>query len=79
DTDNRHYDLSHFVVHTGSHKVGSNRFELKDKKEFVGLDNRLAREQVLDYLYNTYEITERTLLITNSDGGHGYTPYVFKE
>lgn len=79
DTDNRHYDLSHFVVHTGSQKVGSNRFELKDKKEFVGLDNRLARDQVLDYLYNTYEITERTLLITNSDGGHGYTPYVFKE
>ncbi|HEM4254626.1 TPA: ISLre2 family transposase [Streptococcus suis] len=79
DTDNRHYDLSHFVVHTGSQKVGSNRFELKDKKEFVGLDNRLAREQVLDYLYNTYEITDNTLLITNSDGGHGYTPYVFKE
>ncbi|MDT9543435.1 ISLre2 family transposase [Streptococcus mutans] len=79
DTKNRHYDLSHFVVHTGSHKVGSNRFELKDKKEFVALDNRLVREQVLDYLFNTYEITEQTLLITNSDGGHGYTPYVFKE
>lgn len=79
DTDNRHYDLSHFVVHTGSHKVGSNRFELKNKKEFVALDNRLVREQVLDYLYNTYEITDQTLLITNSDGGHGYTPYIFKE
>ena len=79
DTENRHYDLSHFVVHTGSHKVGSNRFELKDKKEFVALDNRLVREQVLDYLYNTYEITDQTLLITNSDGGHGYTPYIFKE
>lgn len=78
-TENRHYDLSHFVVHTGSHKVGNNRFELKDKKEFVALDNRLVREQVLDYLYNTYEITEQTLLITNSDGGHGYTPYIFKE
>lgn len=31
------------------------------------------------YLYNTFEITEKTILITNSDGGHGYTPYVFKE
>lgn len=79
EKENRHYDLSHFVVHTGSHKIGSNRFELKEKKEFVALDNRLAREQVLDYLYNTYDITEKTLLITNSDGGHGYTPYVFKE
>ena len=77
--DNKHYDLSHFVVHTGSHKVGSNRFELQDKKEFIGLDNRLVREQVIDYLFNNYEITNQTLLITNSDGGHGYTPYVFKE
>ncbi|MDQ8819850.1 ISLre2 family transposase [Streptococcus ruminantium] len=79
NTDNKNYDLSHFVVHTGSHEIGSNRFELKDKKEFVGLDNRLAREQVLDYLFNNYEITDKTLLITNSDGGRGYTPYVFKE
>ncbi len=30
--DNKHYDLSHFVVHTGSQKVGSNRFELQDKR-----------------------------------------------
>lgn len=28
DTNNRNYDLSHFVVHTGSHKVSNNRFEL---------------------------------------------------
>lgn len=79
DSDNRRFDLSHFVVHTGSRKVGSNRFELQDKKEFVGLNNRLVREQVLDYLYNNYKFLDSTLLITNSDGGHGYTPYVFKE
>lgn len=79
DSDNQRFDLSHFVVHTGSQKVGSNRFELQDKKEFVGLNNHLVRDQVLDYLYNTYEITDKSLLITNSDGGHGYTPYVFKE
>ncbi|MDO4634845.1 MAG: ISLre2 family transposase [Streptococcus sp.] len=77
--ENRNVDLSHFVVHTGSQKVGSNRFELQGKKEFISLDNRLTREQVLDYLYNHFEIDEDTLLITNSDGGHGYTPYVFKE
>lgn len=77
--ENRHFDLAHFVVHTGSKKVGSNRFVLQDKKEFISLNNRLAREQVLDYLYNHYEIDEKTILITNSDGGHGYTPYLFKE
>lgn len=79
ELNNQNVDLSHFVVHTGSQKVGSNRFELQDKKEFVSLDNRLTREKVLDYLYNHFEIDEDTLLITNSDGGHGYTPYVFKE
>lgn len=79
ETANKHYDLSHFVVHTGSRKVGSNRFELQHKKEFVALDNRLVRDQVLDYIYNHFELTDRTVLITNSDGGHGYTPYIFKE
>ncbi|MCC9794846.1 ISLre2 family transposase [Streptococcus agalactiae] len=79
DSDNNHFDFSHFVVHTGSRKIGSNRFELQDKKEFISLDNRQTREQVLDYLYNHFEITEETLLVTNSDGGHGYTPYIFKE
>ena len=79
ELENRNVDLSHFVVHTGSQKVGSNRFELQDKKEFISLDNRLTRDKVLDHLYNHFEIDEDTLLITNSDGGHGYTPYVFKE
>ncbi|HGK7052286.1 TPA: UPF0236 family transposase-like protein, partial [Streptococcus agalactiae] len=79
ESDNHHFDLSHFVVHTGSQRAGGNRFVLTDKKEFVSLSNRLAREQVLDYLYNHFEMNDKTLLITNSDGGHGYTPYVFKE
>lgn len=77
--DNRRFDLSHFIVHTGSQKVSQQRSKLIDKKEFVSMNNRLARSQVIDYLYNTFEITEETILITNSDGGHGYTPYVFKE
>lgn len=75
----RNVDLSHFVIHTGSQKVGSNRFELQNKKEIVSLDNKMARDQVLDYLYNHFLIDENTILITNSDGGRGYTPYVFKE
>lgn len=79
DGDNQRFDLAHFVVHTGSRKVSQQRSELIDKKEFISMNNRLARSQVIDYLYNTFEITEETILITNSDGGHGYTPYVFKE
>lgn len=79
DEDNQRFDLAHFVVHTGSQKVSRQRSELIDKKEFISMNNRLARSQVIDYLYNTFEITDQTILITNSDGGHGYTPYVFKE
>lgn len=77
--ENHHIELSHFVVHTGSNKVGNNRFELQDKKEFIELSNRKARDQLLDYLYHHFEINKGTILITNSDGGHGYTPYIFKE
>lgn len=79
DIDNHRYDLSHFVIHTGSRKIRKNRFELQNKKEFVGIKNAPTREKVIDYLYNHFEITPQTLLITNSDNGHGYTPYVFDE
>ena len=79
ESTNHRFDLTHFVVHTGRRQIGKNRFELLNKKEFIGLDHHFVREQVLDYLYNTYNMTKDTLLITNSDGGHGYTPYVFKE
>ncbi|MDB6183578.1 ISLre2 family transposase [Streptococcus vestibularis] len=79
DLPNRHVDLSHFIVHTGCKEATKNRFVLQEKKEFVGLSNHQVRDQVLDYLYNTFELTEETILLTNSDGGHGYTPYIFKE
>jgi len=78
DKENHRLDLAHFVVHTGSQLISKNRFKLQEKKEFISFNSRLARSQVIDYLYNTFEITEQTILITNSDGGRGYTPYVFK-
>lgn len=34
---------------------------------------------MIDYLYNTYEFDENSLIITNSDMGKGYTAYTFKE
>lgn len=75
----RGMEFSHFVVHTGSKKVGKDRYELQNKKEISSRNNHKARERLLDYIYNHYEITEDTVLITNSDGGKGYSPYVFKE
>ena len=72
-------DLSHFVVHTGSKQISPNRFELENKKEIIRLDNRSARRELLDLLENEYEITNETVLVTNSDCGKGYTPHVFTE
>ncbi|HBI1562971.1 TPA: ISLre2 family transposase, partial [Enterococcus faecalis] len=50
-----------------------------DKHEIISANNRQAREAVMDYVYNHYKTDENTLIITNSDMGNGYTPYVFKE
>lgn len=79
EKEKKHIEFSHFVIHTGSKKVGKDRYELQNKKEICSSNNRKARERVLDYIYNHFEITKDTILITNSDGGKGYTPYIFKE
>lgn len=75
----KNIDLSHFLVHEGSQKIGKNRYGLKTKKAFISTSNLKAREAVIDYLHNTYEMSSHTILVTNSDGGKGYTPYIFKE
>lgn len=79
DKEQQRMELAHFVIHTGSYQKEKNRLCLRNKKEFVAHSNYQARQMMMDYLYNYYEITEDTLLITNSDGGKGYTPYIFKE
>ncbi|ESR10515.1 ISLre2 family transposase [Streptococcus iniae] len=75
----KHTDLTHFVIHTGSKKIAPNRYKLENKFEIVQLNYEKAKEQLLDYLYNNFEITDETVLITNSDNGKGYTKRVFNE
>lgn len=72
-------DLSHFVVHTGRKQVGPNRFELQNKKEIVHINYEQAKEDLLDYIYEHFEIASDTVLITNSDNGKGYTKRIFNE
>lgn len=78
DSEHRRVDLAHFVIHEGSRKVSKNRFELINKKSFISTSYKSAKTQLIDYIYNTYEITDETLLITNADSGKGYTSEVFK-
>ncbi|MDY2954437.1 MAG: ISLre2 family transposase [Enterococcus cecorum] len=71
-------ELAHFVIHEGVEKK-YNRNTLINKHEIISSSNKAARKLVLDYLYNTYEFDENSLIITNSDMGKGYTAYTFKE
>ncbi|MCC9843645.1 hypothetical protein HK177_06515, partial [Streptococcus agalactiae] len=75
----RYLDLTHFVIHTGSKKVSTKRYELQDKHEILQLNYDKAKYNLLDYIYNNYEVDDDTILITNSDMGKGYTSRVFKE
>ncbi|HIC0513050.1 TPA: ISLre2 family transposase [Streptococcus agalactiae] len=74
----RYLDLTHFVIHTGSKKVSTKRY-VRDKHEILQLNYDKAKYNLLDYIYNNYEVDDDTILITNSDMGKGYTSRVFKE
>ncbi|WP_164683763.1 ISLre2 family transposase [Streptococcus hyointestinalis] len=76
--DERHYtDLAHFLIHTGTKKVGKGRYTLLNKHEIINTDYEKARDELLDYLYNHFEISDKTILISNSDNGTGYTKRTF--
>lgn len=70
-------DLAHFLVHTGT-KIVHGRTVLLNKHEIIHTDYEVARDELLDYLYNHFEITNQTILVTNSDNGKGYTRRVFQ-
>ncbi|MGU7886855.1 ISLre2 family transposase [Streptococcus suis] len=79
DTNRQRMEIAHFIIHTGKGKGPEGRLTLANKREVVEKSNYLAREKVLDILENEFEITKETIFITNSDGGKGYTPYIFQE
>lgn len=70
-------DLAHFLVHTGT-KTVHGRTVLLNKYEIIHTDYEVAKDELLDYLYNHFEITAQTVLVTNSDNGKGYTRRVFQ-
>lgn len=72
-------ELAHFVVHEGCETEYGVRQKLVEKHEILSSNNRRAREQLLDYVFKRYNVHSNTLLITNSDFGKGYSPYIFRE
>ncbi|SDJ60095.1 ISLre2 family transposase [Streptococcus gallolyticus] len=73
----RNTDLAHFLIHTGT-KTVHGRTTLLNKHEIIHTDYEAARDELLDYLYNHFEITDQTVLVTNSDNGKGYSRQVFQ-
>ncbi|MFZ2576381.1 MAG: UPF0236 family protein [Lactococcus hircilactis] len=72
-------DYAHFVVHTGVVETTKDRFECENKLEFFGSDLKVIRQQVIQHILNTMEITPETIFVTNSDGGKGYSAKAFKD
>ena len=70
-------DLAHFLVHTGT-KIVHGRTVLLNKHEIIHTDYEVARDELLDYLYNHFDITNLTNLVNNADNGKGYTRRVFQ-
>ncbi|CBZ49202.1 ISLre2 family transposase [Streptococcus gallolyticus subsp. gallolyticus] len=70
-------DLAHFLIHTGTKQVHG-RSVLLNKHEIIHANYEIAKDELLDYLYNHFDITNQTILVTNSDNGKGYTRRVFQ-
>ncbi|MGT2906510.1 ISLre2 family transposase [Streptococcus dentiloxodontae] len=77
DKKGKSVELSHFVVHTGSKK--GNRNVLMDKFEVVSTHYHQVKDKLLDLITERFELTPETVIITNSDGGKGYSPNFFRE
>lgn len=69
--------ISKNVVHTGSDS--SCRKKLQNKFEVINSKVKKAKDTLLDYITTNFELAPGTTIITNSDGGKGYTPSSFRE
>ncbi|WP_237558643.1 ISLre2 family transposase [Enterococcus hirae] len=74
--DGKNRELAHFIVHEGIETNG-NRKCTKNLKQFVGLGHRKTLNQLENYLYRTYNL-KNTTIVSNADGGKGYTQATFK-
>ncbi len=69
--------LYRFLLHEGTRKSGS-RSESINRIQFADFSYQTAYNRFLSYLHRHYDL-KNTVVITNSDGGSGYSPKVFAE
>lgn len=76
---NNSHELTHFIVHTGIENEDKKRHVLKNKFEVISNNHELSKRKIIDLIYSHFELTPNTLLVTNSDGGSGYSKNFFIE
>ncbi|WP_165037805.1 ISLre2 family transposase [Enterococcus sp. ZJ1622] len=74
--DGKNKELAHFIVHEGIETNGQ-RKKTENLKQFVGLGHKRTLDYLENYLYRTYDL-KNTVIVTNSDGGKGYSQKTFK-
>jgi len=67
-----------FQVCEGSKKIGKNRKELINYKEFVSMNRLKAFKEIQEYIANHYHVKE-TVVLANSDGGSGFEEDMMRE
>ena len=65
-------EFHRYQICEGIRNVTYKRRERVNAKEFVSLSRLDALNEAKEYLANTYDLTD-TLIISNADGGAGYT------
>ncbi|MEY8514195.1 UPF0236 family transposase-like protein [Lactococcus taiwanensis] len=76
-TGQKKIELAHFLVHEGVELVNG-ELRLINKHRVISANHYKAKQAMMDYIDQHYELTADTLLITNSDMGIGYGPAVFE-
>lgn len=74
----KYLEVHRFQVCEGVRPVGKNRKERLRARDFVSLNRQTAMKELMEYLGNTYDL-KQTVVISNGDGGSGYTKDVFDE
>lgn len=75
---NKWLEIHRYQICEGVRSIGKNRKERINARDFVSLNRQTAINELIDYIDNTYNLKE-TVIISNGDGGAGYTKTVFDE
>lgn len=71
-------ELHRFQLHEGVKRIGKNRYELINPVFFFDISREKAYQRISEYVYRNYKL-KHTTVITNGDGGSGYTYQDFKD